>query len=596
MSLRGQRVKSTIYKLASICQHTRFCGGAFMTNVYKYFLAIVASSFLAQSAFAAKPIRHDAEHYVLLHQYKEQWAKEDKEIDSKLAEIRNKNGGKKPNIVYILIDDMGFGEFGMPELNRIRGGRTPNLDELAKEGMSFTRFYAENICTSTRVAFMTGRYAVRTGMELTKVTPPEGVGMRDEEVTIAELLSKAGYATHHIGKWHLGDIKEAYPINQGFDYASFPMHNQVAYSFLTRDAEIYSRTTSFTPVTIDPDYGLDKTFRLYDWVTQVEGKRGGKVREWGIKPGESPDIEFYQKVNERFQQQALESLRELAKGDKPFFLNYWPQIPVAILNSVSQDKCLTPNCGRWTEAMAVVDGYIGELLDEIEKLGIADNTIVMVMGDNGPMKQEIPSSGYSEWLFRGTKGQALEGGHRVGAFARWPGVIEPSSIVGDMIFISDLYTTFARIAGNTEGIPRDRIVDGVDQTALFLKGDTHGRRDYIHLYEVDQLKATVKQNLKIHWPAPGVNPAMAGVYNLYWDPREDNPLQSQGVWTGTPFVRMRVQHLRVKDKFPDWKPARGMPYEDVENLRPESKAMLETWLRVYGDAKDVVLGVEAAGN
>jgi arylsulfatase len=558
---------------------------------------VLIAAFVFYAATAnAQAIQHDTEHYVLLHQYKDKWAAEDKEIDQKLAEIRNKNGGKKPNIVYILVDDMGFGEFGMPELNKIRGGRTPRLDTLAKEGMTFTRFYAENICTSTRVAFMTGRYAVRTGMELTKVTPPEGVGFNDREVTVAELLSSAGYATHHIGKWHMGDIKEAYPTNQGFDYASFPMHNQVAYSFLTRDAEIYSRTTSFTPATVDPDYGLDKTFRLYDWVTQVEGKRGGKVREWGIKPGERPNIEFYKKVNKRFQEQALNSLRTLAKGDKPFFLNYWPQIPVAVLNSADDSKCLTPNCGRWAEAMAVVDGYIGEILDEIKKLGIADNTIVFVMGDNGPMKQEIPASGYSEWLFRGTKGTALEGGHRVGAFIRWPGVIEPGSISGDMVFVSDLYTTFARIAGNTDGIPRDRVVDGIDQTALFIKGDTHGRRDYMHLYEVGTLRATVKQNMKIHWPRPGVNPAMAKIFNLYWDPREDNPLLYQGVWAGTPFVRMRVQHLRMKQKFADWNPARGMPYEDVENLRPETKKMVQTWLKIYGDAKDVVLGVEAAGN
>ena len=567
-----------------------------MNKILLFLLSIIASGLFALPAFAAKPIRHDAEHYVLLHQYKDQWAAEDKEIDKKLAEIRKKNGGKKPNIVYILIDDMGFGEFGMPELNKIRGGRTPNLDEMAKQGMTFTRFYAENICTSTRVAFMTGRYAVRTGMELTKVTPPEGVGFQDKEVTIAELLSDAGYATHHIGKWHMGDIKEAYPTSQGFDYASFPMHNQVSYSFLTRDAELDARTTSFTPVTVDPDYGLDKTFRLYDWVTQVEGKKGDKVREWGIKPGERPDIEMYKAVNQRFQEQALDSLRKLAKGDKPFFLNYWPQIPVAILRSADDSKCLTPNCGRWAEAMSAVDGYIGEVLDEIEKLGIADNTIVMVMGDNGPMKQDLPASGYTEWLFRGTKGEALEGGHRVGAFIRWPSVIEPGSIAGDMFFVSDLYTTFARIAGNTDGIPRDRIVDGVDQTPILLKGDTHGRRDYVHLYEVNTLRATVKQNMKIHWPPPGVNPAMAEIYNLYWDPREDHALKDQGVWAGTPFVRMRVQHLRMKDKWPDWKPARGMPYEDVENLRPETKEMVQMWAKVYGDSKDVVLGVEAAGN
>ena len=247
--------------------------------------------------------------------------------------------------------------------------------------------------------------------------------------------------------------------------------------------------------------------------------------------------------------------------------------------------------------MQIVDRYIGEVLDEIKKLGLEENTIVMVMGDNGPMKQELGTNyGYSEWLFRGTKGQALEGGHRVGAFIRWPGVIEKGSIAGDMVFVSDLYTTFARIAGNTQGIPRDRVVDGIDQTALFLKGDKHGRRDYVHLYEVNQLKATVKQNMKIHWPPPGVNPAMAQIFNLYWDPREEQPLKYQGVWAGTPFVRMLAQHRRLKDKFPDWQPARGIPYEDVENLRPESRKMVETWLKVYGDAKDVILGVESAGN
>jgi arylsulfatase len=199
-------------------------------------------------------------------------------------------------------------------------------------------------------------------------------------------------------------------------------------------------------------------------------------------------------------------------------------------------------------------------------------------------------------LFRGTKGQALEGGHHVGAFIRWPGVIDPGSISGDMVFISDLYTTVARIAGNTKDIPRDRVVDGIDQTAILLKGDTHGRRDYVHLYEVDKLKATVKQNMKIHWPAPGVNPAMAKVFNLYWHPREDNPLLYQGVWTGTPFVRMLAHHRRLKEKFPDWELARGIPYEDVENICPETRKMVETWLKTYGDAKDVILGVESAGN
>ena len=556
--------------------------------------------FLAACAFLtgvaqAQPIQHDSEHYVLLHQYKDQWDAEDREMDRELEAIRERHGGKPPNIVYILIDDMGFGEFGIPALNKIRGVPTPNIDSLAQQGVTFTRMYAENFCTPTRAAFMTGRYAVRTGMESTKVVPPEGGGLNDGEVTIAEVLSDGGYATHHIGKWHLGDIKEAYPTNQGFDFASFPMHNQFSYSFTTRDAELDGKTVGFMPESVDPDYGLDQTVRLYDWVLQVEGEKNGKLTEWGVAQGERPSMELYKRVNRRFQEQALESLRELAGGDEPFFLNYWPQIPVSVLRSTDNPN-LTANGGRWANAMTLVDSYVGEVLDEINRLGIADNTLVVLMGDNGVMYQDMGTSGYSEWIFRGHKGSSLEGGHRVGAFARWPGVIEPGSLVGDMVFVGDLYTTFARIAGNTDEIPRDRIVDGVDQTPLFLKGDTHGRRDYIHLYELSTLKATVKQQFKMHWPSPGGNSLTAGIYNLYWDPREENKLKTGAMWSAETFARMRVQHLQMKEKFPDWKQAHGMPYEDVENMRPETREMLDTWLQIYGSARDVVLGVSMPAN
>lgn len=119
------------------------------TALIRAFMAMSGGNGFAAGE-SAQPIQHDAEHYVLLHQYSEQWAAEDKELDRKLAEIRKKNGGKRPNIVYILLDDMGFGEYGIPALNKIRGGRTPNIDKLAEEGMTFTRMYAENICASHR--------------------------------------------------------------------------------------------------------------------------------------------------------------------------------------------------------------------------------------------------------------------------------------------------------------------------------------------------------------------------------------------------------------------------------------------------------------
>jgi arylsulfatase len=102
--------------------------------------------------------------------------------------------------------------------------------------------------------------------------------------------------------------------------------------------------------------------------------------------------------------------------------------------------------------------------------------------------------------------------------------------------------------------------------------------------------------MKVHWPGPGVNAVLAKMFNLYWDPRDEYLLKTQGVCAGTPFVRMRVQHLRMKDTFLDWNPASGMPNQDVENLRMQMKKMVETWLKIYGDAKDMLFGIEAAGN
>jgi hypothetical protein len=189
-------------------------------------------SFTSPDAGAAEEIIHDGEFNYLKAQHGQKWAKQDKVIDAKLADIRKKNGGKQPNILYILVDDVGFGDFGIPEMNYVRGTKTPNINKLADQGVSLMRMYTEPSCTPTRVAMMTGRYPIRSGMGEVKVALV-GEGLPKSEVTIAEVLSKAGYNTAHIGKWHMGDIKEAYPHNQGFDFAAFPIHQQVQLSLMT---------------------------------------------------------------------------------------------------------------------------------------------------------------------------------------------------------------------------------------------------------------------------------------------------------------------------------------------------------------------------
>jgi hypothetical protein len=525
---------------------------------------------------AENKIIHDAEHYVLAAQHGEHWAKEDKQIDAKLAEIRKKNGGKSPNIVYILLDDLGFGEIGMPDLDVIRGYSTPRISQLAEEGLSLQRMYTEPSCTPTRVAMMTGRYASRTGTTEAKATVA-GDGLSGWEVTLAEVLSQAGYATVHMGKWHLGDIEESYATNQGFDYAEHPMHQQGQMGIMNQTAELEGLTMGQSRILRTDTFELDKTFRTNPdaMVYGVVGKKGGKLREVNFKAGEKYTQDHYNRMEEDYKNGTLKQLELLAKGDKPFFLNYWPQHPLSFTRSdIGPAKTL--NGGPIPESLVKVDGWIGEILDKIDTLGIADNTVVVVMGDNGPFMQYVDRSGSSDRIYRGGKAEHLEGGVRTNAFIRWPAAIEAGSRAQDIIHVSDLFTTFARMAGAEQFIPTDRLIDGLDQTPMMLLGETKGRRDYVFIYEGPTLRSVVKQQYKMHIPPPGANPIGASIFDLYKNPREDRPQDSisYGVGFGGPFVTMIKRHLGWKQKYPDRIQGHDVPYGGIENLRPETKALV----------------------
>ena len=527
-------------------------------------------------------IIHDAEHYVLLKEHGERWAAEDKRNKERLKELYEKNDGKPPNIIYILIDDVGYGEFGIPELNYVRGYSTPNINELARESLSFARMYSEPSCTPTRTAFLTGRIPSRAHMLEPKVAPPEGSGLHEDEVTIAELLSKAGYNTVHVGKWHQGDVESAYPHNQGFDFAAFPMHNQATFNLMTAAAERerWANGVSREAEQAEMAYALDPNFRPRGWVLGMEATKGSKAREWGLKASDEAynyGYEYYRTLNKHFHTRGLEKLRDFAAKDEPFFLNYWGQNPIDF-GRIGRDFTQA-NGGGWVESMKELDTWVGELLDEVDNLGIAENTIVVLMGDNGTMEQALGATGFTDMIYRGFKANSLEGGIRVPAFVRWPAAIEADTYAGDMIHVSDLYTTLAVIAGAEKLIPRDRVVDGVDQTTLFLEGDTKGRRDYIHMYEGGNLAATIKQQFKVHWPAPGSPSFKLPVYDLYRDPREERPLKLEAMWSVAYFGDMRARHMAFKRKWPDRteQEVSGVPYEGIENLRPETVALRESF-------------------
>jgi arylsulfatase len=223
------------------------------------------------------------------------------------------------------------------------------------------------------------------------------------------------------------------------------------------------------------------------------------------------------KLDPEMQKRTIEFIHKNAAAKRPFYVDYWP-IATSFLGFPNR---LTASGGLSQAALVRLDAWIGELMTELKSLGIAENTLVILMADNGPMTHNGPP-GMAETLYRGGKGDFLEGAVRVPAMAWWPGVIAPGQTVGDIIHETDLFTTFAHLAGATNYIPTDRIIDGIDQTALFLKSDTFSRRDYVFIYTGTVLAATVKGRYKRVWV--GEKPGLSGAafFDLYTDPREEN--------------------------------------------------------------------------
>ena len=524
------------------------------------FTFVISAALLGSATVQAADIVHDSEFYILQAQYEDAWEAQDRELDRKLKALRDKHG-KPPNIIHIMWDDTGVGEIGIPEIQKVRGWETPNLNQMAEEGINFMRMYTEPSCTPSRAAAMTGRHAVRNGMYNVGF-PYEYGGLAAEEVTIAEVLSEAGYATAFYGKSHLGDVESSYMTNQGFDEALWSPYNQVP-SLYVPQAQMgpMSEAVIFPEMYPNDPYDMDKGWRPRGYIWGLEGTKGGPVREYGTPPNHDD----YVQMEDEYFKRATEFIRAKADGDKPFFLALWPQL-TSFLGF--RDR-VTVAGGLLQEALARMDVRIGLLREELERLGIADNTLVILMADNGPMTHNGPV-GMVETLYAGGKGDYTEGGVRVPAIAWWPGVIDSGQIVGDIIHVTDLFTTFARLGGGTDEIPTDRIIDGVDQTGLLLEGDSNSRRDWVFIYTGDELASIVKGRYK--WQVATQQKGLSGpeFYDLYNDPREASGQLLPMFPAKGMFKIMKTRHLLWKEKYPDKGQNRDFPFKNIENARPET--------------------------
>jgi arylsulfatase len=356
---------------------------------------------------------------------------------------------KKPNIVMIMADDVGMWNLSCYHRGMM-GGSTPNIDRLAREGALFTDYYGQQSCTAGRAAFITGQTPFRTGL-LKVGLPAAKQGLQDSDPTIAELLKPLGYATAQIGKNHLGDRNEYLPTVHGFDEFSGILYH------LNAMEEPY-----------DKEFPKDPKFRAMfgprniihtkasDFDDTTEDPRWGKVGKQTIVDGgplpPHPGMDEAAKVNmetvdAELLRLSLDFIDRSVAADTPFFLwhnstrcHVWTH-----LDPKWQGKS---GYGLYADAMMELDWIVGEILQKLDDKGIADNTIVMFTSDNGAEIFSWPDGGNHP--FRGEKGTAFEGGFRVPMVARWPGVIEPGSIVNGIIAAEDWLPTLLSAAGEPD--------------------------------------------------------------------------------------------------------------------------------------------------
>ena len=477
----------------------------------------------------------DAEYRVREKQFGEQWAADDRQIQDRLAALEKKFG-KKPNIVFILADDIGYTELGSYGGGKVRGVTTPNLDQMAAEGMRLLSFYSEPACTLTRAALMAGRHPIRMGITGVLFPGTEGIGLVDDEVTVAEVLSEAGYHTGMFGKWHLGGEPEHYPINQGFDEALWSEGNPPWWGF--------NHNVKRTDNAGYTDMGglvwspAPENF-AYDTGGNMRGKKGKKPEM--VAPF---SLELYNTMDTDAADDVIDFIERYASSDKPFFAYYagkgnhfWGANP---------DFMNQPAATNNSAQMAEHDHNVGRLLSKLRELGIAENTLVVWMSDNGPMYAMHPHGGYS--LLKGEKGETWEGAIRVPGIVWWPEMIEAGQDPIDLVQVTDMFTTAANIAGAKNEIPNDRITDGVDQSSLLLLGEGKSRRDYIFHYNKENLEAVRKDQMKFR-----TKPVKAhhNFYNIYHDPGERFPDEVRyGLWSGPGFKKMIQDHNALIEKFP----------------------------------------------
>lgn len=454
----------------------------------------------------------------------------------------------QPNIVLIFLDNFGYGEPGFNGGGIIRGTETPNMDRVAEEGLRLTNFNVEVQCTPSRSALMTGRYAIRSGNATVPVG--EGVyGLVQWEVTMAEMLSAAGYKTGMYGKWHLGRTEGRFPTDQGFD-EWYGVPNST-------DESTYSSLVGFA------DSGVPETYVM-------DGKKGSAPKE--VRPYR---LDYRPLIDRDLTDRALGFMETHAKAGDPFFI-YLPYTATHFPTMPHPEFDGKTGNGPWADLLLQIDSYTGELLDKLDELGIADNTIFIFTADNGPealdfnstsLTVETPING-SAGPWNGSLFTGYEGALRVPFAVRWPAKIEAGRTSNEIVHAMDLFPSLAAIAGG--GIPEDRVIDGIDMSRFFTGNqETSGREGFV-VYMGKDIFGVKWRNWKLHmkeqtsWNAVLQTYTMPRLYDLNTDPQEKNNVLFPHTWVPKVALRQLGEHVLSLQQNPPIKMGQEDPYSPGE--------------------------------
>ena len=379
-----------------------------------------------------------------------------------IAALAPKPAAKTPNIVLFFIDDMGYGDLSV---TGALGYKTPNIDKLATEGTRFTNFMAaQAVCSASRAALLTGCYPNRLGIA-GAFGPKQGLGLDPKEETIAELLKATGYATGIFGKWHLGSDSIFLPLQQGFDE-----YYGVPYSHDMWPLHPWQKQAQYPPL-----FWIDG----YKQVQEIKNLDDASL------------------ITSTVTEKAVSFIKKNKK--KPFFLYVPEPMPHVPLSASASFKGKSER-GIFGDVLTELDWSVGQIMKELKEQGLDDNTIVIFTSDNGPWLNYGDHAG-SAGGFREGKGTSFEGGQRVPAIIRWPGVVPAGRVSNKLLSNIDILPTLVRLTGAK--LPKEKI-DGIDFLDL-LKGDDSKtpRENFLYYYRKNSLEAVRKDNWKLVFAHPG---------------------------------------------------------------------------------------------